>query len=103
LFAANTSWFIEIKIIPKRRIITMGNELKEFTTIIMDGSDRKVVNRIVDTFQTMVVGEVTCGPLDEAHPTMMVVRASTTASIYGILQWGIANVYPGLCVFDQAA
>lgn len=81
----------------------MGYEMQEFTTIIMDGSNREVVDRIVDTFQTMVAGEVTCGPMDEAHPTMMVIKTTTTPSTYGVLQWGIAHVYPGLCVFDQAA
>lgn len=81
----------------------MGYELNEFTTIIMDGSNREVVDRIVDTFQCMVSGDVTCEPLDENHPTMMVVKAVTTKDTYGVLQWGIAQVFPGLCVFDQAA
>lgn len=81
----------------------MGYEMQEYTTIIMDGSDKGTVERIVDTFQTMVSGEVTCGPLDENHPTMLVVKTVTNATTYGVLQWGIEHVFPGLCVFDRAA
>ena len=78
-----------------------GTIVKNHTTVIMDGSNREVVNDILNAMDVFVGCEhVECKPLDSKHPTMMVVETTADEFTYGIAQNVIENLYPGLCVFN---
>jgi len=77
-----------------------GFRKQNYKTIVMDGSNEKVLGDILEGFRVAVSGRIKCGPLDNKHPTMMVIEARTSQKTYDSLQDVIENVYPGLCVFN---
>ena len=82
-----------------------GFKVKDFTTVIMDGSDKEVVDTITDVIDLITEkqhGESSSSPLDSDHPTMMVVVTKTNKKIYNMIQEVIEDLYPGLCVFNPA-
>lgn len=80
-----------------------GFRIKNYKTIITDGSNEEVVKDIVSTMDVLneeFFGEAKCFPLDDAHPTTMVVETTTISVLYAVMRRFIEHRYPGLCVFD---
>lgn len=80
-----------------------GFIVKKYATVVMDGSDIEVLSFITGFINLMTKkrhGEATCRPLDNDHPTMMVIETRTTGNIYDVIQEMLSEYYPGLCVFN---
>ena len=76
---------------------------KNYVTVIMDGSDRKVVRDVIGIINMMCnrrFRKMRCRKLDAGHPTMKVIRTYTSAETYRQTRLLIEKVYPGLCTFD---
>lgn len=77
--------------------------IKRYVTVIMDGSDKKVnekVIKLLDAATRRRIGKSKCRKLDSNHPTMMVVKRLTTRGRYIKAKLNIQKHYPGLCIFD---
>lgn len=80
-----------------------GIVVKDYKTIIMDGSDETVVRKIIDIIDKMTAkryGASTEHIFDEDHPTMKVIETTTTSGGYLVIKNVLNKTYPGLCVFD---
>lgn len=73
---------------------------KKYTTIVMDGSNEKVLNDIINGMETATHGKAECRPLDDDHPTMMIIETKTNKKTYNIIRDVVEFMYPGLCVFN---
>ena len=75
---------------------------KIYKTVIMDGSNKKLVDEITSTFEMMLGKKfrIKAKPIDKDHPTMMVFTTFTSANRYHDTRRLINRTYPGLCVFD---
>ena len=75
---------------------------KFYKTVIMDGSNKRVVDEITSTFE-MTLGKkfrIKAKPIDKDHPTMLVFTTLASANRYHDTRRLINKTYPGLCVFD---
>ena len=75
---------------------------KFYKTVIMDGSNKRVVDEITSTFE-MMLGKrfrIKAKSVDKDHPTMLVSTTLTSANRYHDTRRLINRTYPGLCVFD---
>lgn len=80
-----------------------GTIVKDYATVVMDGSNTEVVRKIIDMIDTITEGrrkKMSCHLLDKQHPTTMVIKTSTDVDTYGFIQKVIEKLYPGLCVFN---
>ena len=80
-----------------------GFIVKDYATVVMDGSDTKVVRGILEMIDAIVEGRgrrTSCRLLDKQHPTTMVITTKTDVNTYGFVQKVIEKMYPGLCVFN---
>ena len=50
---------------------------RNYKTIVMDGSNPKVLLDILEGFKVATRGEANCYPLDDNHPTMIVIETKT--------------------------
>lgn len=73
---------------------------KNYKTVVMDGSNEKVLKDIVNGMETATRGKAKCYPLDDDHPTMMIIETKTNKKKYDIIQSVVEFMYPGLCVFN---
>lgn len=80
-----------------------GFIVKKYSTVVMDGSDMEVISFITGLISLITRGRhggVTCRPLDDEHPTMMVIETRTTKNTYDVIEEMLTEYYPGLCVFN---
>ena len=80
-----------------------GLLVKKYSTVVMDGSDIEVLSFITGLINLMTKekhGVARCHPLDDTHPTMMVIETRTTGRTYDVIQEMLSEYYPGLCVFN---
>lgn len=80
-----------------------GSIVKDYATVVMDGSNTEVVRNIIDVIDAITDGRrgrMSCHLLDKQHPTTMVIKTSTDVSTYDFVQKVIEKLYPGLCVFN---
>ena len=80
-----------------------GIKVKDYVTVIMDGSDTEVVRKIVNVIDKVTAkkhGVSTEHVFDDDHPTMVIIKTKTTNGVYKIIQNVIDTIYPGLCVFN---
>jgi predicted double-glycine peptidase len=77
---------------------------RKFRTVVMDGTDTEIVNFImsdlIDDMNFEKYGKSTCQPLDDKHPSMIVIETYTTEDMYHTMQGVIDKCYPGLCIFN---
>lgn len=77
---------------------------KTFRTVIMDGTDSEIVgfivNDLIDDLNRESYGKSTCRPLDDKHPSMIVVETYTREHMYNEMRDLIDRCYPGLCIFN---
>lgn len=81
----------------------MGLAKKNYVTVIMDGSDKDVVDNIRLTFDLVnkcEIGGTSCHPLSKDHPTTIVIETDTTKERYSEIKCVIEKAYPGLCLFN---
>lgn len=79
----------------------IGTIVKDYKTLIMDGSNKEVVDEILNTMDVFIGDEhVTCEPLDSKHPTIIVINTKTDEFAYAITKAMIEKLYPGLCIFN---
>jgi hypothetical protein len=83
--------------------MTLGN-LEKYSIVIMDASDLSKVGKIFSYVESVVERESTdrkvqWHPLDENHPTTIVLEFEDSDLVAYILQKNIDDMYPGLCVF----
>lgn len=77
--------------------------IKKYTTVIMDGSDKKKVKEITSIFEMMKnkrFSRIKAKPIDKDHPTMLAFTTIMSAQRYHDTRRIINDAYPGLCVFD---
>ncbi len=80
-----------------------GFIIKDYATVVMDGSNTEVVRNIIDMIDTIIEGRgrhMSSHLLDKQHPTTMVIKTRTDVNTYGFVQKVIEKLYPGLCVFN---
>lgn len=80
-----------------------GFIVKDYATVVMDGSNTEVVRNIIDMIDTITEGRrkrMACHLLDKQHPTTMVIKTRTDVNTYDFVQRVIEKMYPGLCVFN---
>ena len=80
-----------------------GLLVKKYSTVVMDGSDIEVLSFITGFINLMTKGKhgvARCRPLDDNHPTMMVIETRTTGRTYEVIQEMLSEYYPGLCIFN---
>lgn len=76
---------------------------KKYVTVIMDGTDRRIVREIIGIINMMCnrrLGKMKCRKLDANHATMKVIDVYTSAEMYRQTRRLIEKAYPGLCIFD---
>ena len=76
---------------------------RDYVTVIMDGSNKEVVDDIRLTFDLVTqceIGGTRCHPLSTEHPTIMVIETNMTKETYSEIKWVIERTYPGLCLFN---
>ena len=73
---------------------------RNYKTVVMDGSNEEVLKDIINGIETATKGEAKCYPLDDDHPTMMIIETRTCKRIYDVIQSVVEFMYPGLCVFN---
>lgn len=76
----------------------------KFNTVVMDGTQTEIVNFImndlIDELNNREYGKSICRPLDDRHPTMIVIETHTTERKYKTMQDLIELCYPGQCIFN---
>ena len=75
----------------------------KYVTVIMDGSNKKVVEEITGVFDMVtrrLIGKTRCRKLDKNHPSMLVITTYTSTRKYWIIRRIIEKAYPGLCTFN---
>lgn len=80
-----------------------GFVVKDYATVVMDGSNTEVVRNIIDMIDTIIEGKgrrMSNHLLDKQHPTTMVIKTRTDVNTYGFVQKVIEKLYPGLCIFN---
>lgn len=80
-----------------------GFNVKDYATVVMDGSNTEVVRDIIGMIDAITVGrrgKMSCHLLDKQHPTTMVIKTMTDVNTYDFVQRVIEKLYPGLCVFN---
>ena len=80
-----------------------GFIVKDYATVVMDGSNTEVVRNIIDMIDTITKGRrkrLACRLLDKQYPTTMVIETRTDVNTYDFVQRVIEKMYPGLCVFN---
>lgn len=77
------------------------NRTRDYQTLIMDGSDPYVVRDILSMIDFLTESETTINhPLDEEHPTIIVLETKTNEVVYNLIEALIESEFPGLCVFN---
>lgn len=84
----------------------MGIFKKAHNMVVMDGSNKKDLCSILVRIGEIVnLGNnriITVTPLDEKHPTMVVVEYETGLLRHQKLKNELDKLYPGLCIHDVA-
>lgn len=76
---------------------------QNYTTVVMDGSNTKIVGHIVDLLNHLAKelgAKATCRQLDSKHPTTIVIDIVMDSDMYDTAQHLIEVRYPALCVFN---
>ena len=74
---------------------------KNFNTVVMDGSDPRVLRTILSIMEMMVGVDATkCRWLDYNHPTRVVIETRTTDDMYKTIEEVLEETYPALCTFN---
>lgn len=76
---------------------------KKFVTVVMDGSDKEVLNEIIGIHGSYVYPndkKITCHPMGKDHPTMMVISLKCSEKVYDNITSIVEKKFPGLCVFN---
>lgn len=74
-----------------------------YVTVIADGSDKEVVDKIRFMFDLVTkreIGSTPCRPLSKSHPTTIVIETETNKERYEAIQEIVEVLYPGLCLFN---
>ena len=85
--------------------------VKKFNTVVMDGTHEQTVNFVKDIIEDLNTaeasdgtianyGKATCRPLDDKHPSMIVIEVRTTEERYGLMRYLIDLALPGRCIFN---
>ena len=77
--------------------------MKNYKTVIMDGSNKRTVDEITSIFEMMLgrkFRRIKTKPIDKDHPTMLSFEVFARANDYHDVRRLINKTYPGLCVFD---
>lgn len=79
-----------------------GNEFKTNTVVIMDGSDKAVVDYIASMLEAWntYAGRPKVYQLDENHPSIKVVVSRLEESDIDVVNRRIEARFPGLCIFN---
>lgn len=80
-----------------------GLDKKKYVTVIMDGSNKSVVEHIrlaCDLVNQCEIGSAVCYPLSDEHPNVVIVETITTRKLYNDIKSVIEETYPGLCLFN---
>ena len=80
-----------------------GFIFNKYTTVVMDGSNQKVVDnilKVMDVLSGARFGKSTYRLFDLEHPTTIVIETKTCARIYKRIEKVIEVLYPGLCIFN---
>lgn len=80
-----------------------GFKRRIFNTVVMDGSNNLTVDNIVGVIEMVTDkrhGRVYRRPMDETHPSMIIIETTTNSFDYNLMQDMIEKQYPGLCTFD---
>ena len=82
-------------------ITLVGEKTRNYQTLIMDGSDPYVVRDILLMID-LITGdfETINYPLDEEHPSIIVLETKTNEDVYDLIEMVIESEFPGLCVFN---
>lgn len=77
-------------------------EKQKYNTVVMDGSSFPVVDDIKEMIDMMVGNRhgSFCTPIDNEHPTMILIETETTEDEYNQAADIIECLYPGLCTFN---
>ena len=90
IYIKNT--FMEVNIMFRKKIV------------VMDGSDkdRLMAMSAIIKMMTSEKNKVTCEPLDEDHPTIIVVEFKSNRTIYDQIANIFEELWPGLCTANVA-
>ena len=82
-------------------ITLVGEKTRNYQTLIMDGSDPYVVRDILLMID-LITGdfETINHPLDEEHPSIIVLETKTNKDVYELIEVVIESEFPGLCIFN---
>lgn len=78
---------------------------KKHNIVVMDGSDRFVMNNIVRVVGMCAYphgGNFDYHKLDEAHPNMMIVKFKANTKQFNRIMVILDTIYPALCNYDVA-
>lgn len=76
---------------------------KKFYTVVMDGTREDhvdFVKEIMDDLNNKEFGKSTCRPLDDKHPSKIVIETRTTKDMYDSMMQVIERTLPGRCIFN---
>ena len=77
--------------------------VKKFSTVVMDGTNRETLKRILDIvwmWADGACGEIKCHALDKNHPSMVVIESKMYTYHFNQMRSIIEANYPGLCIFN---